>query len=77
MSRKKTTDEFLRQFGLETLKELPSLDLYSDEEAKSSMDVLNKELEELESTYNFYMEEARAISNKIMFLKRIISEINA
>ena len=42
-----------------------------------AMDVLNKELEELESTYNFYMEEARAISNKIMFLKRIISEINA
>ena len=41
-----------------------------------AMDVLNKELEELESTYNFYMEEARAISNKIMFLKRIISEIN-
>ena len=48
-------------------------------ESKDSkaMDVLNKELEVLESTYNFYMEEARAISNKIMFLKRIISEINA
>lgn len=48
-------------------------------ESKDSkaMDVLNKELEELESTYNFYMEEARAISNKTMFLKRIISEINA
>ena len=48
-------------------------------ESKDSkaMDVLNKELEELESTYKCYMEEARAISNKIMFLKRIISEINA
>lgn len=48
-------------------------------ESKDSkaMDVLNKELEELESTYNFYIEEAHAISNKIMFLKRIISEINA
>ena len=44
---------------------------------KKAMDVLNKELEELESTYNFYMEEARAINNKIMFLQRIISEINA
>ena len=44
---------------------------------KKAMDVLNKELEELEKSYNFYMEEARAISNKIMFLKRIISEINA
>ena len=38
---------------------------------------LNKELEELEKSYNFYIEEAHAISNKIMFLKRIISEINA
>ena len=48
-------------------------------ESKDSkaMDILNKELEELESTYNFYIEEAHAISNKIMFLKRIISEINA
>ena len=42
-----------------------------------AMDVLNKELEELEKSYNFYIEEAHAISNKIMFLKRIISEINA
>lgn len=44
---------------------------------KKAMDVLNKELEELEKSYNFYIEEAHAISNKIMFLKRIISEINA
>ena len=44
-----TTDEFLRQFGLETLKELPSLDLYNDEEAKSSMDVLNQALEGMKS----------------------------
>lgn len=44
-----TTDEFLRQFGLETLKELPSLDLYSDEETKSSMDVLNKAIQEINS----------------------------
>lgn len=42
-----------------------------------AMDVLNKELEDLEKSYNFYIEEAHAISNKIMFLKRIISEINA
>ena len=48
-------------------------------ESKDSkaMDVLNKELEELEKSYSFYIEEAHAISNKIMFLKRIISEINA
>ena len=48
-------------------------------ESKDSkaMDVLNKELEDLEKSYSFYIEEAHAISNKIMFLKRIISEINA
>ena len=27
-----TTDEFLRQFGLKELNELPSLDLYDDKE---------------------------------------------
>ena len=27
-----TTDEFLRQFGLSTLDELPSLDLFGDDE---------------------------------------------
>ena len=42
-----------------------------------AMDVLNKELEDLEKSYNFYMEEARAINNKIMFLQRLIAEINA
>ncbi len=43
-----TTDEFLRQFGLQTIKELPSLDLYSDEETQSSIDLLNKAIEEME-----------------------------
>ena len=43
-----TTDEFLRQFGLKTIKELPSLDLYSDEETQSSIDLLNKEIEDME-----------------------------
>lgn len=44
-----TTDEFLRQFGLKTIKELPSLDLYSDEETQSSIDLLNKAIEDMES----------------------------
>lgn len=44
-----TTDEFLRQFGLETLKELPSLDLYNDEEVQSSMDLLNKAINDISS----------------------------
>lgn len=45
-----TTDEFLRQFGLETLKELPSIDLYADEESKSSIDILSKAIEEINIT---------------------------
>lgn len=44
-----TTDEFLRQFGLKTIKELPSLDLYSDKETQSSMEVLNKALYDINS----------------------------
>ena len=43
-----TTDEFLRQFGLKTIKELPSLDLYSDEETQSSIDLSNKAIEDME-----------------------------
>lgn len=43
-----TTDKFLRQFGLKTIKELPSLDLYSDEETQSSIDLLNKAIEDME-----------------------------
>ena len=37
----------LRQFGLETLKELPSLDLYSDAETENSLDMLNKAISEM------------------------------
>ena len=44
-----TTDEFLRQFGLKTIKELPSLDLYSDKETQSSIEVLNKALYDINS----------------------------
>lgn len=44
-----TTDEFLRQFGLKTIKELPSLDLYSDKETQSYMEVLNKALYDINS----------------------------
>ena len=39
-----TTDEFLRQFGLQSLKELPSLDLYEDSDA--DMEIVDESLEE-------------------------------
>ena len=47
-----TTDEFLRQFGLKTIKELPSLDLYGDEGVQSSMDLLNKAIEDIDLEEN-------------------------
>lgn len=42
-----TTEEFLRQFGLKELKELPCLDLYSEENQSESIEILNKAIEEL------------------------------
>ncbi len=42
-----------------------------------AMEVLSTELEELEKSYNFYIGEAHAIHNKMMFLQRIIEKINA
>lgn len=43
-----TTDEFLRQFGLKTLKELPSLDLYEDKETEESMELLDQVFKEID-----------------------------
>ena len=43
-----TTKEFLRQFGLKNLDELPSLDLYKEtynDEVEESIDLLNKAIE--------------------------------
>ena len=45
-----TTEEFLRQFGLKGLDELPSLDLYDEKESNEvdeSMDLLTKAMETL------------------------------
>ncbi|MBD7914507.1 segregation/condensation protein B [Clostridium sp. Sa3CUN1] len=41
-----TTDEFLRQFGLKELKELPSLDLYEDKDSEivENMEEILKEI---------------------------------
>lgn len=44
---------------------------------KKAMEVLNNELEQLEKNYNFYLEKAHETQDKILFLTRLISEINA
>ena len=72
-------NEIVDEFNGEHIVDIREVREEIEVESKDSkaMDVLNKELEDLEKSYNFYMEEARAINNKIMFLQRIIAEINA
>ena len=72
-------NEIVEEFNEKEMVDIREVREEVEIESKDSkaMDVLNKELEELESTYNFYIEEAHTISNKIMFLKRLIAEITA
>lgn len=42
-----------------------------------ALDVLNRELKELDKTYNYHIEEAHELHNKMLFLQRLIAEINA
>lgn len=42
-----TTDEFLRQFEIKGLDELPSLDLYKETEEDKSLEILSKAIEEM------------------------------
>lgn len=42
-----------------------------------AMKVLDEELKSLEGAYNYYIEEAHKVQDKILFLTRLISEINA
>lgn len=72
-------NEVVDEFNGEHIVDIREIREEIEVESKDSkaMDVLNKELEDLEKSYSFYMEEARAINNKIMFLQRLIAEINA
>lgn len=42
-----------------------------------ALDVLNRELKELDKTYNYHIEEAHELHNKMLFLQRLIAEITA
>lgn len=72
-------NEIIDEFNGEHIVDIREVREEIEVKSKDSkaMDVLNKELEDLEKSYSFYMEEARAINNKIMFLQRLIAEINA
>lgn len=59
-------------------------DVFDDEEVKEiqpqgdkALDVLNRELKELNKTYNYHIEEAHELHNKMLFLQRLITEITA
>ncbi|CUO56615.1 segregation and condensation protein B [Clostridium disporicum] len=43
-----TTDEFLRQFGLKNLKELPSLDLYEDKDTEESIELMDQVFKDID-----------------------------
>lgn len=47
-----TTEEFLRQFGLNDLKELPSLDIFSDKDDVEAIINLDEEYEEFKNKYS-------------------------
>ena len=70
-------NEIVEEFNGEEVGDIREVKIEVESKDSKAMDVLNKELEDLEKSYSFYMEEARAINNKIMFLQRIIAEITA
>lgn len=41
-----------------------------------AMKVLDEELKSLEGAYNYYLEEAHKVQDKILFLQRLLNEIN-
>lgn len=45
--------------------------------SNKALDVLNRELKELDKTYNYHIEEAHELHNKMLFLQRLIAEITA
>lgn len=56
-------------FGYEVKEEV--------KEDNKAIKILNEELKSLEERYNYYIEEARKVQDKKIFLQRLISEINA
>lgn len=53
------------------------VDIKEVESNNKALDVLNRELKELDKTYNYHIEEAHELHNKMLFLQRLIAEITA
>lgn len=60
-------------FGYEVKEEVKE-EVKKDNKA---IKILNEELKSLEERYNYYIEEARKVQDKKIFLQRLLSEINA
>ena len=59
-------------FGYEVKEEVKE-EVKKDNKA---IKILNEELKSLKEAYNYYIEEAHKVQDKIIFLQRLISEIN-
>ena len=72
-------NEIVEEFNGEEVVDIREIREKIEVESKDSkaMDVLNRELEELEKTYNYHIKEAHELHNKILFLQRLIAEITA
>lgn len=55
-------------FGYEVKEEI--------KEDNKAIKILNEELKSLEERYNYYIEEARKVQDKKIFLQRLLNEIN-
>ena len=67
-------------FGYEVKEEVVEEVTHTKEvstQDNKAIKILNEELKSLEEAYNYYIEEAHKVQDKILFLQRLISEINA
>ena len=66
-------NEIVEEFNGEEVVDIKEIQPQGDK----ALDVLNRELKELDKTYNYHIEEAHELHNKMLFLQRLIAEITA
>lgn len=66
-------NEIVEEFNGEEVTEIKEM---QSQDGKA-LDVLNRELKELDKIYKYHIEEAHELHNKMLFLQRLITEINA
>ena len=66
-------NEIVEEFNGEEVTEIKEM----QSQGGKALDVLNRELKELDKIYKYHIEEAHELHNKMLFLQRLITEINA